>query len=81
MGPFCPKCGYRVEWTEGEITEKIFTPKVYICSECYEIYTVSVEALECLQLQANKFLTSVDEAQTESPEDWAKLREEWDQRL
>jgi hypothetical protein len=80
MGPSCPKCLSQVEWCEGEVTEVIVAPKLYVCQFCYEIFTVDIETLKAHQETAKAILGD-DSPMVETEEDWKRAREEWDQRI
>lgn len=56
MGPRCPVCGTMQEWTPYEMTEVVYAPQTYFCinMECLEMFTLSIEQVECLQAQCRQ---------------------------
>lgn len=79
MGPKCPECGNHVEWTVGEVIEDVCAPKVYICEKCREMWTVDIDEVQSLQEDARRCMGLENSStSSETPEDWAKLREAWD---
>ncbi len=51
MGPECPFCHKIYEWTVGELTEVVYSPRTYFCAKCYGIFTVDAETLAELQVK------------------------------
>lgn len=49
MGPKCPHCYALYEWTESEITEDVYSPKVYFCQGCMQLFTLTSEEITDLQ--------------------------------
>lgn len=60
MGPRCPKCGAVYEWTEGEITEEVMSPKVYFCTDinCRHMWVLDADQIKDIQKSCGGYLES-----------------------
>lgn len=60
MGPKCPHCLAIYEWTEAEIQEPVFCPKVYFCSYCFQMFILDGEEITRLQEDCRRQLGDLD---------------------
>lgn len=82
-GPRCPNrnCQEPHELVMSELSERVYFPKTFMCSHCMEIWTLDVDEMEVVIKNARVFYgldKENNESASETPEDWARLRERWD---
>lgn len=80
MGPTCPHCQVIQEWTEAEITETVYSPRTYMCTSCYGVWTLDVDEVTAVQQHYRPQLdySRNDELRRDDPKNWGKAWWEYD---
>ncbi len=78
MGPSCPHCNRRIDWTMGEILEDVLSPKIYTCEFCRGIWVMDPDEVRSAQTDARHLVAIGDDQPSETPEDWARIKKKWD---